>query len=207
MKSLFKSFIFGSLLALAGAAFAQEAPDALIERLSRQVIETAKTDASIQGGDRKRIQEVVEKNVLPHIDFQRTTALAVGRHWREATPEQRQQLSNEFLKLLMYTYSGAMAQIKDQKLEVRPLRANPADDDVIVRSQVLRPRAEPVEVNYRMVKSPDGWKIYDVSVLGAWLVETYKSSFATEIGKSGIDGLIKTLSERNQKLAAATARG
>ena len=134
------------------------------------------------------------------------TALAAGRYWHEATPEQQKQLTNEFRSLLVYTYSGAISQIKDQKVEFKPLRADPADTEVEVHSQVVQARGEPIQLNYRLEKLASGWKIYDVNVLGAWLVETYKSSFAAEIGKVGIDGLIKLLTEKNKKLGVSAAR-
>jgi phospholipid transport system substrate-binding protein len=195
------------LLACSGSAFAQqETPDALVKRISQEVLDTAKADKEIQGGNQKRVLEVVEAKILPSVDFQRMTAMASGRFWREATPEQQKQLTDEFRALLVYTYSGAISQIRDQKLEFKPLRADPADTEVEVRSQVLQPRGEPIQLNYRLAKTPTGWKIYDVNVLGAWLVETYKGNFAAEISKGGIDGLIKALSDRNKKLAAAAAR-
>jgi phospholipid transport system substrate-binding protein len=130
------------------------------------------------------------------------TSLAAGRYWREATPEQQKRLTEEFRDLLVYTYAGAIAQIRDQQLEFRPMRNDPADTDVEVRSQVVQQRGEPIQLNYRLSKSGNSWKIYDLNVLGAWLVETYKGNFASEISKGGIDGLIKTLAERNKRLAA-----
>lgn len=208
--------VFKKLCALAGFAFAaafapqvlaQEAPDALVKRISQEVLETAKNDKDIQNGNHKRVLDLVEAKILPHIDFQRMTALAAGRHWREATPEQQKQLTNEFRTLLVYTYSGAISQVKDQKLEFKPMRGDPSDTDVEVRSQVLQSRGgDPIQLNYRLEKLPSGWKIYDVNVLGAWLVETYKGNFAAEISKGGIDGLIKTLSDKNKRLAASAAR-
>lgn len=200
-------FTLGAL-AFTGAASAQEAPDALVKRISQEVLDTAKSDKDIQTGNQKRVLDLVEAKILPHVDFQRMTALAAGRYWREATPEQQKQLTNEFRSLLIYTYSGAIAQVKDQKLEFKPFRADPADNEVEVRSQVLQPRGgDPIQLNYRLAKSPSGWKIYDVNVLGAWLVETYKGNFASEISKGGIDGLIRTLSERNKKLEASASKG
>lgn len=184
------------------AAPANEAPDALVKRISTDVIDTAKNDKEIQSGNQKRVMELVEGKILPYVDFQRMTALAAGRFWREATPEQQKQLSNEFRTLLIFTYSGALSQIKNETIEFKPLRADPADQEVEVRSSVNVPRGEPVTLNYRLAKTPQGWKIFDINVLGAWLVETYKGTFATEIGKSGIDGLIKALAERNKKLAS-----
>lgn len=179
----------------------QEGPDALVKRISQEVVDTAKADADIQKGNQKRILQLVEEKILPHVNFQRMTSMAVGRFWREATPEQQKQLTDEFRSLLVYTYSGAIAQIKDQKLEFRPMRADPADTEVEVRSQVVQARGEPIQLNYRLEKSAAGWKIFDINVLGAWLVESYKGSFATEINKGGIEGLIKTLTERNKRLA------
>lgn len=208
MKKI-KQFLFClSLSLLAGApAYAQpEAPDALIRRISQEVMDTAKSDPEIQRGNNQRVMEVVESRILPHVDFQRMTALAVGRFWREATPEQQKQLTDEFRTLLVYTYSGAISQVKDQRIDFRPFRADPADTEVEVRSQVVQPRGEPIQLNYRLQKTAAGWKIYDVNVLGAWLVESYRNSFASEIGKNGIDGLIRSLSERNKRLAASAAR-
>jgi phospholipid transport system substrate-binding protein len=190
----------------AGSATAQEAPDALVKRISQEVLDAAKSDKDIQGGNQKRVLELVEDKVLPYVDFQRMTALAAGRFWREATPEQQKQLTTEFRALLIHTYSGAITQIRDQKLEFKPMRAE-SDTDVEVRSQVLQPRGgDPIQLDYRLAKTQSGWKIYDMNVLGAWLVETYKGNFAAEINKGGIDGLIKTLTEKNKRLAANVAK-
>jgi phospholipid transport system substrate-binding protein len=207
-KNLFVIAFTLGILAFVGFANAQqEAPDALVKRISQEVLDIAKTDKEIQSGNQKRVLELVEAKILPFVDFQRMTALAAGRFWREATPEQQKQLTDQFRSLLVYTYSGAISQIKDQKVDFKPLRADPSATEVEVRSQVIQPRGEPIQLNYRLEKEPSGWKIYDVNVLGAWLVETYKGNFSSEISKGGIDGLIKALSERNKKLAASTARG
>ena len=189
----------------AQAAPATEAPDVLVKRISQDVIDTAKSDKGIQAGDINRVNALVETKILPYVDFQRMTSLAAGRHWRTATPDQQQRLSAEFRTLLVYTYSGALSQIKNETVDFKPLRASPDDTEVEVRSQVNVARGEPVPLNYRVAKSPTGWKIYDINVLGAWLVETYKSSFNSEISKGGIDGLIKTLSDKNKALAARPA--
>jgi len=147
------------------------------------------------------VLDLVETKILPYVDFQRMTSLAAGRYWRDATPEQQKQLTDQFRSLLIFTYSGAISSIKDQKLQFQPLRADPdATDGVEVHSQVVQTRGETIQLNYRMEKLATGWKIYDVNVLGAWLVETYKGNFATEISKGGIDGLIKTLTDKNKKL-------
>ena len=189
----------------AQAAPATEAPDVLVKRISQDVIDTAKSDKGIQAGDINRVNQLVETKILPYVDFQRMTSLAAGRHWRTATPEQQQKLSAEFRTLLVYTYSGALSQIKNETVEFKPLRAAADDTEVEVRSQVNVARGEPVLLNYRVAKSPTGWKIYDINVLGAWLVETYKSSFNSEISKGGIDGLIKTLADKNKALASRPA--
>jgi phospholipid transport system substrate-binding protein len=186
----------------AAPAPANEAPDALVKRISQDVIDTAKSDKAIQAGDQKKVMDLVETKILPYVDFQRMTALAAGRFWRDATPEQQKNLSEQFRTLLIFTYSGALSQIKNETVEFKPLRADPSDTEVEVRSQVNVARGEPIPLNYRVAKSPTGWKIYDINVLGAWLVETYKGTFASEISKGGIDGLIKALTEKNKKLAS-----
>lgn len=190
-----------------GLAQAEEAPDALIRRVSEEVTNIALKDPSIQAGDRKRIYAVVESSILPHLDFERGTALILGRNWRQATPEQRQKLAAEFRDLLLHTYAGAMSQIKGQTMTFKPLRMDPTDTDVEVRSEVRLPRrADPVEVSYRLHKSATGWKIYDVNVMGAWLSETYRTTFASEVNKGGIDGLIHTLEEKNRQLGLRDAQ-
>jgi|EP01034_Spumella_vulgaris_P025409 phospholipid transport system substrate-binding protein len=210
MKLIKKLFAFATV-AFASAAMAataapapagNEAPDVLVKRISQDVLDTAKADKEIQAGNQKRVMDLVETKILPYVDFQRMTSLAAGRYWREASPEQQKQLSTEFRSLLIFTYSGALSQVKNETIEFKPLRADPSDTEVEVRSQVNVARGEPIPLNYRVAKSPTGWKIYDINVLGAWLVETYKGTFASEISKGGIDGLIKTLSEKNKKLAS-----
>lgn len=183
----------------------QEAPDVMVKRVSQEIIDLATSDKEIQAGNRRRILEVVNEKILPHADFQRATALAVGRHWRTATPEQKQRLIKEFRDLLMYTYAGAMSQIKKgYPLEFLPMRAEPDAKDVEVRFQVRRRErsAEPIRVSYRMTRSPDGWKIYDVNVLGVWMSEAYRNTFSSEIARGGIDGLIQALEQKNRQLAA-----
>jgi phospholipid transport system substrate-binding protein len=201
---LIKQLIIAATMAMASSAYAAEAPDALVKRISAEVIDAAKSDKEIQAGNRKKVMDLVENKILPYVDFMRMTQQAAGHHWRSATPEQQKSLANEFRTLLIFTYSGALSQIKNETVDFKPMRASPEDKEVEVRSSVNVARGEPVTLNYRLAKAADGsWKIYDINVLGAWLVETYKGTFATEIGKSGIDGLIKTLAERNKKLASA----
>jgi phospholipid transport system substrate-binding protein len=144
----------------------------------------------------------VNSKILPHVDAEKMTQQAAGRYWRQATPEQQKQLIKEFTNLLVYTYAGALSQIKNETVEFKPFRAEAGASDVEVRSQVNVSRGEPITLNYRLSNGPQGWKIYDINVLGAWLVQTYTSTFASEIGKTGVDGLIKKLAERNQQLAS-----
>ena len=198
MKKL-RLLCLGLLLAPPVAAAAPEAPDKLIERLSNEILERIKSDTALQAGDPKKLNELVDSTVMPHVDFRRMTALSVGRNWRSATPDQQKQLMAEFRALLIRTYSGALSSVADQKVRMRPLRANPQDTDVIVRSEVLQPRGEPIQLDYRMMKAADGWKIYDVNVLGVWLVETYRTQFAQEVNAGGIEGLIRSLSNKNRQ--------
>ncbi|MBL0719119.1 ABC transporter substrate-binding protein [Piscinibacter sp. Jin2] len=191
-----------SLGLLAPAARADSgAPDALIKQLSTSVLDSIKADKSILAGDVQKVMLLVDQKILPHVNFQRMTASAVGRNWRQASPEQQKRLQEEFKTLLVRTYAGALSEVRDQTIELKPLRARPEDTEVIVRSEV-RGRGEPIQLDYRMEKADSGWKIYDVNVLGVWLVETYRASFAQEISASGIDGLIAKLAERNKSLAS-----
>ncbi|MFG6446905.1 phospholipid-binding protein MlaC [Roseateles sp. BYS180W] len=176
------------------------APDLLIRQLSQETLDAVRTDKAIQAGDVGRVMTMVDAKVMPHVNFQRMTASAVGRFWRQATPEQRQRLQDEFKTLLLRTYSGALAQVKDQQVALKPLRASPEDKEVVVKTEV-RGKGEPIQLDYRLEKSEQGWRIYDMNVLGIWLADQYRNSFAQEINAKGIDGLIKSLAERNQKAA------
>ena len=179
-------------------AHAQAAtPDALIMKLSEEVIASVKADPAIQGGDVGRINALVDAKVMPHVNFQKMTASAVGRHWRETTPEQRTRLQAEFKTLLVRTYAGALTEVKDQTVVLKPFRAASTDTDVVVQTEV-RGRGEPIQLDYRLEKAGDAWRIYDVNVLGVWLVQQYRSSFNQEIAQVGIDGLIARLAERNK---------
>jgi len=182
------------------ALAADEAPDVLIKRLSSDVLETVKNDKSIKAGDVDKIMVLVNKTILPHVNFRRMTAAAVGPAWRSATPEQQQRLQDEFKTLLIRTYSGALNQVSDQSIVVKPLRAAPDDKDVLVRTEI-RGRGDPVQLDYRLEKTPgqgSGWKIYNLNVLGVWLVETYRTQFAQEVNAKGVDGLIEALAARNK---------
>jgi phospholipid transport system substrate-binding protein len=206
-RRFFASITSALLLTLAGsgAAWAQtdEAPDALVRRLSTEVLDAIKSDKAIQAGDIAKVIALVESKVLPHINFERMTASSVGPGWRQATPEQRKRLQEEFKTLLVRTYAGALTQVTDQVIAVKPLRAAPEDKEVIARSEV-KGRGDPIQLDYRLEKTPGqgaGWKIYNINVLGVWMVETYKSQFVAEINAKGLDGLITSLTERNKSNA------
>lgn len=201
-----RSFVSTLTLAaalLAPAVRAQEAPDALVMRISTDVIDAVKADKAIQAGDVGRILVLVDEKVMPSVNFRRMTASAVGRHWRQATPEQQQRLQEEFKVLLVRSYAGAMSKVKDQTVHLKPMRSKPEDDDVVVRTEV-RGSGDPIQLDYRLEKSTGQWKIYDVNVMGVWLVENYRNSFSQEINAGGIDGLIARLAEKNK---AASGKG
>ena len=187
-------------LNLSLAQAADEAPDALIQRLSSELLDTIKADKTLQSGNVTRVAALVDAKIMPNVNFQRMTASAVGPGWRKATPEQQKRLQEEFKTLLVRTYAGAVSQINDQVVEIKPMRASADDKDVVVRSSI-KGRSEPIQLEYRLEKTPGqgaGWKIYNLNVLGVWLVETYRSQFAQEINANGIDGLIATLTDRNK---------
>lgn len=187
----------------ANKAMAQEAPDALVRQISVNVLEVAKKDKEVKKGNMQRIHRLVEEKVMPYVDFKKTTSLAVGKYWRQATPAQRSELTKQFHDLLFYTYASAISKIEEgYKLEFQPLRAKAGATDVVVNSRITQPgNPEPILLGYRLEKQASGWKIYDLNVMGAWLIETYKTTFTNEIGRSGIDGLIQTLKDKNLRLA------
>ncbi|BDD92377.1 ABC transporter substrate-binding protein [Pandoraea sp. XJJ-1] len=186
----------------AGAAVAQaQAPDVLVKQTVNEVMAAAKSDPNIQKGDLNSITKLVEQKILPHADFAKTTQLATGAAWRTATPQQRQQLTEQFKTLLLRTYAGAIAQIRDQQVNYKPFRGQPGDTDAVVYTDVLN-NGQQIELDYRLYKSASGeWKLYDLNVLGAWLIQTYRNQFAEQVNKSGVDGLIQFLTQRNQQLA------
>jgi len=191
-----------SLLGLSVAPLwaADEAPDVMVLRLSTEVLDTIRSDKSLQNGELTKVVALVDRKIMPNVDFQRMTASAVGPGWRQATAEQRQRLQEEFKILLVRTYAGALNQVGDQTVAIKPLRASPDDREVLVRSEI-KGRGDSIQLDYRLVKTPGqgtGWKIYNLNVLGVWLVDTYRSQFAQEIAAKGIDGLIATLAERNR---------
>ena len=191
-------------LTLPLARASEEAPDEMIRRLSVDVLSTIKGDKDVQRGDVRKVISFVDSMIMPKVNFSRMTASAVGRSWRQATPEQQTKLQDEFKSLLVRTYAGALSQLQDQTISVKPSRAQAGDTEVIVRTEILG-RGEPIQLDYRMEKTPSGWKIYDLNVLGVWLVETYRTQFAQEISARGIDGLIATLALRNKNGAMTSA--
>ncbi|MDR3096413.1 MAG: ABC transporter substrate-binding protein [Paraburkholderia sp.] len=205
-KLLFPGALFTWLIAcltLSASAFAlgvdQSDPQALIKTATQQVLDEVRTKA-IAPGDIARIRDIVDRDILPYVDFHRTTQLAMGRHWRTATPAQQQQIAEQFQLLLIHLYSGALAQLKpDQQIEYAPMRTAPGDTDVVVRA-LAQTSGQPVEIDYRLYKTPRGWRLYDLNVLGAWLIQTYRAQFNEKIQQSGVDGLIQFLTARNQEL-------
>jgi phospholipid transport system substrate-binding protein len=191
--------LFGFVLgtALAPLALAQEAPDAMVKRVTLETVAIIKADPKIQAGDQARIREVIESKLLPHFDFERMTALAMGRSWRTATPEQQKQLVDQFRTLLVRTYSGALNQYRDQTFDFKPLRAEPNSTDVVVKTEVQRSGQQPVQLDYGMTKKDGAWKVYDVIVGGVSLVTNYRDEFNAQVQSGGIDGLIKTLTAKN----------
>jgi phospholipid transport system substrate-binding protein len=178
-------------------ALAQEAPDALVKRVSEEALAIIKSDPKVQAGDQARIRELIEVKLAPHFDVDRMTALAMGRNYRQATPEQRKRLAEEFKSLLIRTYSTALNQYRDQTLSYKPLRGDPGANEVTVRTEVIRPGQTPVEIDYGMEKTPNGWKAYDVIVGGVSLVTNYRDEFNQQVQAGGIDGLIRSLAAKN----------
>jgi len=184
-------------LLLCSRAYAQEGPDALVKRVSEEVLQIVKTDPKVQAGDRERIREVIDTKLAPHFDFERMTALAVGRSWRTATPEQQQQLIEQFKTLLSRTYSNAFVQYRDQQINYKPLRLDPSATEATVRTEIVRPGGAPVQIDYSMAKKGNDWKAYDVIVGGVSLVTNYRDEFNQQVQSGGVDGLIKSLAAKN----------
>ena len=181
---------------------ADMAPDALVQSVSVEVLDNIKSDTALRNGDFDKLQRLIDDKVAPYVDFERMTKLSVGPGWRGATPDQRQALMREFRTYVVRTYSGALSRVTDHQVKMRPFKAQPADTDVLVRTLVAPSNGDPIQLDYRLEKSPAGWKIYDVTILGVSMVETFRASFASEVNQNGVDGLIKALADRNKQLAA-----
>jgi phospholipid transport system substrate-binding protein len=208
MKKLLLLPLFAMFMALCGTASAQSvdanSPDVLIKTVTQQVLDEIKSDKQIQSGDIQKITALVNEKILPYTDFTRTTRLVMGRNWNSATPEQQKQIVEQFKMLLIRTYSGALAQVRNQTVQYKPFRANPDDTDVVVRSVVMN-NGSPVELDYRLYKTPQGWRVYDINVLGAWLIQAYQQQFNEQIQQHGVNGLVQFLTQRNQQLAGGKA--
>ena len=200
------SVLLSSLFLCAGSASAQavdqSTPDGLIKTVVSDVMASVKSDPEIQKGNIPRIVDLVEKKIVPYTDMRRTTEMAMGPNWKKATPEQQAQLVSEFKNLLIRTYSGALSQLRDQTIQFKPLRAAPDDKEVVVKTVVIG-RGDPVPLDYRLEKTANGWRVYDMNIMGVWLVEAYRNQFANQISQNGVEGLVKFLQDRNKQLAAA----
>jgi phospholipid transport system substrate-binding protein len=194
-----------SAFAVPATQAAEESAEMFIKRVSSDILDAIKADKSVRTGDINKIITLVDQRVMPHVNFLRMTASAVGPAWRQATPEQQKRLQEEFKTLLVRTYSGALTQVNDQAIVVKPVRAAPEDKEVLVRTEV-RGKGDPLQLDYRVEKTADGasWKVYNMNVLGIWLVENYRSQFAQEINAKGVDGLIASLADRNKTNARAS---
>jgi phospholipid transport system substrate-binding protein len=198
LKNLLQSWllVLGTLCAF--AVYAQDMkPDELVKKVTDDVLAAVKSDKQLAAGDKQKALKLAEEKVLPHIDFEEATRLAVGRSWREATPEQKKKLTDEFRRMLVRTYSSAISSYEGQTMKVQPVHMKPDDTDVTVRNQYIRPGGKPVQLDYQMHKTPEGWKIYDIIVEGVSLVLTYRSEFDAVVKQQGVDGLIKRLAEKN----------
>ncbi len=195
-------FMFQATLLAVGMAHAQNTntPDGLVKFVVEDVMTTIKNDKAIQSGDLRKINALVDQKILPYSDFQKTTRLSKGRNWSKATPQQQAQITQEFKTLLIRIYGGALAQVKDQKVQYKPFRAAADETDVVVKTVVVG-KGEPIQLDYRLEKTAAGWKVYDINILGAWLVESYRNQFNDQVSKGGIDGLIKFLQDRNTALS------
>jgi phospholipid transport system substrate-binding protein len=204
MKKFLLSLAAGiSLVGFTGTVFAQEAPDVIIKRVVDEVTTVIKSDKDIQGGNRHKINQLVDSKIVPYVNFMRMTQSAVGRHWSKATPEQQSALAREFKGLLTNTYSGAFSTYRpDTVIEYKPLRMQSGDPEVVVRSTVKPGKGEPIQLDYYVERFDGSWKVVDINVFGARLVETYKNQFNSEISSNGIDGLIKALSAKNKAIEA-----
>ena len=200
-------YLLSTVFVASGSLFAQTPdqstpPDALIKMVVTEVMASVKADPEIQKGSIPKIVELVDKKIVPYTDMRRTTEMAMGPNWKKATPEQQAQLTSEFKSLLIRTYSGALSQLRDQTVQFKALRAAPDDKDVVVKTVVLG-RGDPVPLDYRLTKTDNGWKVYDMNIMGVWLIEAYRNQFANQISQNGIEGLVKFLQDRNKQLATA----
>ena len=199
MKWLF-SLMLGSLLSISSVFAQEDSPDAMIKKVTDEVLTIVRQDKDIQNGNTRKAIELVEVKVLPHFNFQRMTALAMGKEWQKANAEQKKRLSEEFKTLLVRTYSNALTSYRDQTIRYKPTRMPGGDADVVVKTEILQPGSKPVQLDYSLEKQPDGWKVFDVIVAGVSLVTNYRDTFTQEVRANGVDGLIQMLSSKNKQL-------
>ncbi len=198
LKRLLPFFLALACVAAHAAAAADLAPDALAKSVTDEVLEAVRIDKDVQSGNSQKVLQLVEAKVLPHFNFTHMTQLAMGKNWRQAQPEQQKALVGEFRTLLVRTYTAAFASYRNQTVDYKPVKMNPADTDVLVKSVINQPGAQPIAVDYSMEKTPQGWKVYDVKIEGISLVDNYRGTFNTEVQKNGVDGLIKALADKNK---------
>ena len=202
MKSLFL-WVFGAFLLVSGQAIADvDSPDALIKKVSDDVLTIVRQDKDIQSGNTKKAMDLVEAKVLPHFNFQHMTALAMGKDWRKATPEQKKRLSEEFKTLLVRTYSNALTGYRDQTIRYKPVKMQSGDEEVLVRTEIVQPGNKPIQLDYALEKLADGWKVFDVVVAGVSLVTNYRDTFSQEVRANGVDGLVQMLVAKNKQIEA-----
>jgi phospholipid transport system substrate-binding protein len=204
MKKMVAVALFALSVASASAN-AEIAPDVLARSVTDEVMTIVRADKELQAGSAQRLAQLVEAKVLPHFNFTHMTQLALGRNWRQASPEQQKLLIDEFRALLVRTYTTALMQYREQTIDYKPLRSAPNDTEVVVKSLIKQPAGQPVTIDYNMEKLGETWKVYDVRIEGISLVENYRSTFRSEIQKNGMDGLIKALADKNKALGAQTA--
>jgi phospholipid transport system substrate-binding protein len=198
----FYSLLLGLVLSVSAAFAQEESPDALVKKVTEEVLTIVRQDKDIQSGNTRKAIELVEAKVLPHFDFRRMTALAMGRDWNKANAEQKKRLTDEFNVLLVRTYSNALTSYKDQTVRYKPTKLPGGDADVVVKTEILQPGGRPIQLDYALEKQPDGWKVFDVIVAGVSLVTNYRDTFNQEVRANGVDGLIKMLSDKNKQLEA-----
>jgi phospholipid transport system substrate-binding protein len=198
MKKLFALIACIASLLVPGLVMADDAPDQLVKNVSNEVLDIIRKDKDIQNGNTKKAIELVEAKVLPHFNFQRMTAQAVGKDWRQATPAQQKALSDEFRILLVRTYSNALTAYKNQTIDFKPVKMAPADTEVTVKTEIKQAGAKPIGINYELEKNGSGWKVYDVVIADVSMVTSYRDQFRQEIASDGLDGLLKSLQAKNK---------
>jgi phospholipid transport system substrate-binding protein len=198
MKKMLQLFTGLFMAAFMQAALAEMAPDELVKKTADEVLTIIKQDKDIQAGNIAKITEVAEEKILPNFNFDRTSRMVLGKHWRSASPEQKEQFKKQFRDLLIRTYASALSKYQNQTIEFKPLRTQPGDKEVVVRTEILQPGGQPIAVDYSLEKAPDGWKVYDIVIEGVSLVTNYRGQFSEEVKRSGLDGLIQKLAQKNK---------